>query len=62
MTNRYSLPPREHVVLRYLVDRFAEERPSQVFVKFASGEEWTFAQLSEETRKAASGFRRLGAQ
>ncbi len=62
MTSRYSLPPREHVVLRYLVDRFAEERPDQVFVKFASGEEWTFAQLREETRKAASGFRRLGVQ
>ena len=60
MTNRYSLPPREHVVLRYLLDRFAEERPNQVFVKFPSGEEWTFARLHAETLKAASGFRQLG--
>lgn len=54
------LPPREQVVLRYLVDRFAEERPDQVFVKFAEGDEWTFARLKEETVRAAAGFRALG--
>ena len=60
MTKAYDLPPRERVVLRYLVDQYADDRPEQVFVKFASGDEWTFAQLREETLKAAAGFRKLG--
>ena len=60
MTSRYSLPPREKVVLRYLVDHYAEERPDQVFIKFSDGDEWTFAQLREETLKAAAGFKALG--
>ena len=60
MTSSYSLPPRERVVLRYLVDHYAQERPDQVFVKFTDGSTWTFAQLREETVAAAAGFRALG--
>jgi crotonobetaine/carnitine-CoA ligase len=58
--SRYSLPSREKVVLRYLLERFATERPDQVFVKFADGGEWTYAQMLEQTRKAATALRALG--
>jgi carnitine-CoA ligase len=54
------LPRREDVVQRYLVDRFAEERPSDVFIRFRDGEEWTFSELRDRARRAAGGFRRLG--
>jgi crotonobetaine/carnitine-CoA ligase len=56
------IPPREQVVLRYLVDRLADERPGQVFVRFTNGEEWTFAQLRDVTRRHAAGLRALGVQ
>ncbi|MEZ5101733.1 MAG: AMP-binding protein [Thermoleophilia bacterium] len=56
------IPPREQVVLRYLLDRYAEERPDQVFVKFTSGEEWTFADLREVTLRHAAGFQALGVE
>jgi crotonobetaine/carnitine-CoA ligase len=56
------IPARERVVMRYLLDRFAEERPDDVFVKFTSGEEWTFSRLHDETLRAASGFRKLGVE
>ena len=60
LTNRYNLPPREKVVLRYLVDHWAEVQPDKVFVKFTDGREWTYRQLREETRRAATGLRLLG--
>lgn len=60
--SRYVLPPREKVVLRYVLERWARETPDQVFVKFANGDEWTYAQMLEETRRAATALRALGVQ
>ncbi|MEZ5102441.1 MAG: AMP-binding protein [Thermoleophilia bacterium] len=56
------IPPREQVVLRYLLDRYAAERPDQVFVRFLGGEEWTFADLQAIARRHAAGFRALGVE
>ncbi len=56
------IPPREQVVLRYLLDRFAAERPQDVFVKFDNGDEWTFADLHRLTRQHAAGLQSLGVQ
>lgn len=37
------IPPRAAVVTRDLIDRWAEERPETVFVKFDdTGEDWTY--------------------
>ena len=40
------IPPRDHVVVRDLIERWNRECPEKVFVKFDdNGEEWTYAQL-----------------
>lgn len=42
------IPPRDEVVSRYLIDRWALEQPDKVFLKFddanhpIGGEEWTY--------------------
>lgn len=58
--SRYVLPPREKVVLRYVLEHYAQTKPDQCFVKFANGDEWTYARTLEETKKAASALRLLG--
>ena len=47
------IPPRDQVVSRYLIDRWAKEQPEKVFLKFddadhpTGGEEWTYADFRE---------------
>ncbi|MBO6768404.1 MAG: AMP-binding protein [Erythrobacter sp.] len=54
------IPNRDVCVLRYLVDRWAAERPEKAHVVFADGDEWTFAELQKRVRAKAAGLRDLG--
>ncbi|NIJ61183.1 AMP-binding protein [Qipengyuania flava] len=54
------IPNRDECVLRYLLDRWANERPDQPHVVFADGEEWTFAELRDKVRTKAAGLRAMG--
>ena len=54
------VPDRDECVLRYLLDRWATERPDKVHIVFGDGTEWTFAQMREKVREKAAGLRALG--
>ena len=55
------IPPREEVVLRYVLDRLAAEQPDAVFMQaHPGGETWTYAGLRARTRQMAAGLRALG--
>jgi len=54
------VPPAERCVVRYLIDRFAEEKPDQVYAIFDGGRQLTYRQLAAETRRVAAGLERLG--
>ncbi|MGI9658287.1 MAG: AMP-binding protein [Gaiellaceae bacterium] len=59
-TSDPRIPPRDRVVLRYLLERHAAERPDQVFVQFTNGEAWTYAEMLARAKHHAAGFRKLG--
>ena len=54
------IPDRATCVLRYLIDRWADERGDRPFVVFANGDEWTFAELRRRVVAKAAGLRALG--
>ncbi len=55
------IPPRDEVVLRYVLERAAAERPDQVFMRaYANDEQWTFRELLRRTRRMAAGLQMLG--
>ena len=54
------VPARELCVSRYLMDRWAREKPEQTFVVFADGEEWSFAEFRHRVIKVATGLQQLG--
>ncbi|MFW2852847.1 AMP-binding protein [Sphingomonas sp. TX0543] len=54
------IPNRNACVLRYLVDRWAVERPDKTHVIFEDGEEWSFAELRRRVIAKAAGLQRLG--
>ena len=55
------IPPREEVVQRYVLDRFAAEQPDVVFMRsYPDGETWTYADLRMRVRTMAAGLRALG--
>lgn len=56
------VPAREICVVRYLVDRWAEERAGQVYAIFDGGRSWTFRELREQTITVAAGLARAGVQ
>lgn len=56
------VPDRQDCVLRYLVDRWAKERPDKTHLVFQDGEEWTFAELRRRTVAIAAGLQKLGCQ
>src|SRR5262245_47424288 len=57
--DRRVLPP-EICVLRPLLERRAAETPDKIFVRFADGSEWTYADLRRIVVETASGLERLG--
>lgn len=54
------IPDRDECVLRYLLDRWAAERPDKAHIVFADGSEWSFAEIRERVRAKAAGLRKLG--
>ena len=54
------IPNREECVLRYLVDRWARERPDKTHIIFQDGEEWTFTELRRRTIAIAAGLQKMG--
>ncbi len=54
------VPPRTDCVLRYLLDRWASERPDQLYVVFEDDSHWTYAELRERVIGVAVGLQSLG--
>jgi crotonobetaine/carnitine-CoA ligase len=54
------IPNRDECVLRYLLDRWAAERPDKAHIVFADGSEWSFAEIRARVRAKAAGLRKLG--
>lgn len=54
------IPPRDEVVLRYVLDRVAAEDPDRVFAVFRDGERWTRGALRDRTRRLAAGLAAAG--
>ncbi|MBT6315170.1 MAG: acyl--CoA ligase, partial [Alphaproteobacteria bacterium] len=60
------IPPRDHVVSRYLIDRWAKAQPEKTFLKFddadhpTGGEEWSYLAFRQRVIQAALGFQALG--
>jgi crotonobetaine/carnitine-CoA ligase len=54
------MPPRDHCVIRDLIDRHATERPERTFVVFADGERWSYRATRDEVRRCAAGLQSLG--
>jgi carnitine-CoA ligase len=52
--------PREQCVLRYALERWARERPDQVYAVFEDGREWSLAEVLERTQRLAAGLAALG--
>ena len=55
-----ELPDRDNCVLRHLLERRAAAHPDKVFVRFGSGEVWTYADTLLHARRAAAGLAALG--
>ncbi len=53
-------PSRDECVIRELIDKNAAEQPDKIFLKNADGREWTYAELRQSVRRAASGLQLLG--
>ncbi|MBB3664431.1 crotonobetaine/carnitine-CoA ligase [Prauserella sediminis] len=60
MNTDSRVPPRDEVVLRYLLERRAAEDPERVFVVFDGGPVWTRGELLEQVRRTAAQLQSLG--
>lgn len=54
------IPNRNECVLRYLVDRWAKERPDKTHVIFENGDEWSYAELRRRVIEKAAGLQQIG--
>ncbi|MDG1987943.1 MAG: AMP-binding protein [Halieaceae bacterium] len=54
------VPSRDTCVTRYLVDRWAKEKPDQEFAVFEDDETWTYSELKEKVVQLASGLAEEG--
>tara|TARA_R100000935_G_scaffold58904_1_gene99393 strand:- start:17201 stop:18853 length:1653 start_codon:yes stop_codon:yes gene_type:complete len=60
-TTDARIPPRQDLVSRYVLDRWAVEQPEKIFCKFDdTGEEWTYHQFRELVIQTALGLQRAG--
>lgn len=55
-----AVPPAELCVLRYLLERQAQDHPTRDFVRFWGGETWSYAGTLERVRRRAAALRRHG--
>ena len=53
-------PKAEHCVLRYVLERWAGERPGETFARFDDGAEWSFEETLRRTRRLAAALQALG--
>ncbi|MEE2875664.1 MAG: AMP-binding protein, partial [Chloroflexota bacterium] len=60
LTSDPRVPSREACVTRYLVDRWAREKPEQEFAVFEDGETWTYSELKIKVVRLASGLAEQG--
>ena len=56
----HRLPPADVCVLRYVLERRAQEQPNAVFVRFAGGHEWSYSDLRWRVRRTAAALQSLG--
>jgi crotonobetaine/carnitine-CoA ligase len=54
------VPPRDRCVVRYLIDRMAAERGTDIYAIFDAGVTLTYAELATRTRRIAAGLEREG--
>lgn len=54
------VPPREVCVVRYLLDRWADERGADTYAIFDAGRRYTFAEMRDHAARVAAGLARLG--
>jgi crotonobetaine/carnitine-CoA ligase len=54
------VPPRESIVLRYVLERHASSHPEKTFALFPDGSRWTYRQTVTAARQAACALARLG--
>ena len=54
------MPARETCVLGYQLERWAREKPDQTAFMFHGGEQWSWTEALELTRRAANGLARMG--
>lgn len=58
--NDPRVPSRETCVTRYLIDRWAVEKPDQVYAVLEDGTSWTYAELKTRVVQIAAGLQELG--
>ena len=57
------IPPRQDLVSRYVIDRWAIEQPDKVFCKFDdTGEEWTYKHFRNLVLQTALGLQQQGVE
>jgi len=54
------VPAREDCVVRYLIDKWAEEKPDTVYAVFENGDSWTYRALRNEVISVAAGLAKRG--
>jgi crotonobetaine/carnitine-CoA ligase len=54
------IPAADACVVRYLLDRLAAERPSETYVVFENGEQWSFTETRRRVIATAAGLAALG--
>ena len=54
------VPPREHCVVRDLIDRWATLQPDQTYAVFEDGSRWSYAELREQVTTVAAALHARG--
>ena len=54
------IPPSEQCVLPRILEHWSSRQPNALFVQFADGSEWTYAQALDISRRCAAGLAKLG--
>ena len=54
------IPPRDHVVVRDLIERWNRECPEKVFAVFDDGSTWDYAELRANVLQTALGLQQMG--